>query len=457
MDKQFTNEESALGLIQKRFSIIDLKGEIRFVDEEQVEKIKSGQIQGSVSLYTKQNFKVIFDRYIENLPITDKASKLLTDFTNDPNTTMYKHMEFFPMPANSETLNLWVEPNIQPCSGSFSSIKDFLHNIICSGDDVTYDYLIKFIAHMVQKPEEKPGVMIVALGDEGTGKGTLFTLLRTIWTSTTALTANIDNITGRFNGLLANNYIVCLDEAVFVGNRKSQDNLKSLITEPTIMIEEKNQPCRTIKSCHRFFAASNQEHFSSIKRGDRRHFFLSVSSDQKGNQVYWDAFYKNTPNEIGAFLNHLQTLDISKFNPRVLIKTDEHIKQRLASLSGFHRYWYECLSQGRLIDECSGIEWDDSSFISTDKLIKGYASFDRYASRYSRVISQDISNYMTGLCPTAKKGRKKECRGFLRGYRLPSLTDARQEFERYFGVDVDWGDEDEEEQNLSVVTRVATG
>jgi len=233
--------------------MIDLSGEVRFVDNDQVEKIKSGHIEDNVSLYTPQNFKVIFNRYIESLPITEKASDLLRDFTNDPSTTMYKRMEFFPVGVDSETLNLWVSPAIQPCPGNFPIIEEFLHNTICSGDDASYDYLIKFIAHMVQKPEEKPGVMIVLLGGEGVGKGSLFNLLRTIWTSTTALTANVDNITGRFNGLLASNYIICLDEAIFVGDRKSQDKIKSLITESSVMIEEKYQPCRNIKSCHRFF------------------------------------------------------------------------------------------------------------------------------------------------------------------------------------------------------------
>ena len=441
--------------------MIDLNGEIRFVDEDQVEEIKSGHIEDNVSLYTPQNFKVIFNRYIESLPIADKASELLRDFTNAPSTTMYKRMEFFPVGVDSETLNLWVSPAIQPCSGNFPIIEEFLHNTICSGDDASYDYLIKFIAHMVQKPEEKPGVMIVLLGGEGVGKGSLFNLLRTIWTSTTALTANIDNITGRFNGLLASNYIICLDEAMFVGDRKSQDKIKSLITESSVMIEEKYQPCRNIKSCHRFFAASNQKHFSSIRKGDRRHFFLKVSDSQKDNYGYWDAFYKNIPKEISAFFDYLQTLDISGFNPRAYTKTTEHTKQRLTSLSGFHRYWYECLSQGGFTHEYVWEEWDKGRFVPTNKLINGYASFDRTATKYLPITTQAISDYMAELCPVALKMRKQEYGKLSRGYMLPSLSSARQTFEKYFGDKIDWCDgpevENEEKNVHAMVAKVATG
>ena len=78
-------------------------------------------------------------------------------------------------------------------------------------------------------------------------------------------------------------YIINMEEVLFNGDRKSMDQLKSMITEPTIAIEQKYQPRRTIQFIHRFFAASNHDHFGNIELDDRRFVLLRVSDKRKGN------------------------------------------------------------------------------------------------------------------------------------------------------------------------------
>lgn len=46
-------------------------------------------------------------------------------------------------------------------------------------------------------------------------------------------------------------FIVFMDEAFFAGNRRAADELKSVVTEPTILINEKHQPSRQMNSNHR--------------------------------------------------------------------------------------------------------------------------------------------------------------------------------------------------------------
>ena len=86
---------------------------------------------------------------------------------------------------------------------------------------------------------------------------------------------------GRFNAALERNYVICMDEALFAGDKKSLNQLKSVVTEPEIRIEQKYQPPRTIRSYQRFFAATNHEHFAHMEHDDRRFLFLRVSDVQK--------------------------------------------------------------------------------------------------------------------------------------------------------------------------------
>ena len=129
-----------------------------------------------------------------------------------------------------------------------------------------YDYLIRYMAHALQKPWEKPGVMIIMLGGQGIGKGTLGRIFQKIWSATYIQTNNISLVTGEFNASLERAFIVFLDEALFVGNRKDSDRLKSLVTEPEILINEKYQPARQVRSYHRFIAATNADHFKNRHR-----------------------------------------------------------------------------------------------------------------------------------------------------------------------------------------------
>ena len=53
------------------------------------------------------------------------------------------------------------------------------------------------------------------------------------------LVSDIEHVIGGFNASLERNYAVCMDEALFRGQKKAMERLKSFVTEPTITIEHK--------------------------------------------------------------------------------------------------------------------------------------------------------------------------------------------------------------------------
>ena len=173
---------------------------------------------------------------------------------------------------------------------------------------------------MVQHPEQKPGVMIVLLGRQGTGKGAFFQLLGRIWRNSVLQVTDIERVTGRFNAALGQNYVVVMDEALFAGDRRAQDRIKSLITEPIISIEEKHQPQRIIDSFHRFFAASNHEHFVQVDGDDRRYFILEVSDEMAQNEVYFKRLFAAIASDdaVAAFMYTLTRLTSMGLTPESL-------------------------------------------------------------------------------------------------------------------------------------------
>ena len=438
MDSTSPQQMTALSTLQSKFALLDLASEIRVVDLQQVADVMSGR-RNEVSFYRRTEGLIVISRVLENLPFPVKGTEEFKKFLNNPGTHVYNEVAFSPLATPPSTLNYWIEPSINPKQGDWFVIQEFIHTVICNYNVVLFDYVVRYLAHMLQRPEEKPGIMIVFLSGQGCGKSTVFKLLGRIWSRTTLQVSDIGEVIGQFNAALERNYVVCMDEALFAGDKKSLDRLKSLITEPTCRIEQKHQPSRTIDSYHRLFAASNHNHFAHVDKDDRRFLFIRLSSVHKQDQIYFDGVNDALDNDdaIAAMMYDLVNLDLTGFNVRKRPITEEHLSQRLQSLGGFERYWYEVLQSGFL---SSFKDWAKPEFISSSSLINKYKEYDKNAGRFNPIQQQQISSTLKIMCPSAIPARKKILNSQERGYDLPNIDIARKEFELMLGTHLEWED-----------------
>ena len=428
--------------LQKTFCLIVMDSQIRIGDRREIAAIKQGTRAEDLNMFKQSDGRLEMRRCLENLPVSCKPNEAIEAFLTNPNTLRYDTVAFTPLPTPATTINYWVPPSVQPQSGDPSKIGKFLNQVICNRQRESLIYLIKFLAHMWQKPEEKPGVAIVLLGGQGTGKGTFFQLLANIWTRTTLQVSSVEHIVGGFNAAMERNFIINMDEALFSGDRRAMDRLKSMITEPTITIEQKYQPRRTVGSIHRFFAASNHQHFGNIEKDDRRFVFLRVSEERKGDHNYFGEIHSaiNDPFQLAAFCQVLATTDIADFNVRSKPNTSELIQQKLKSLRGFERFWYEVLCTGDVgfPDPYISHAWQESMFISTKSLTAAYEKHARKYRQYDSIQSAEINKGLAFWCPDACQDRKQINNEQQRGYQLPHIDLAKENFEEAIGGKVDW-------------------
>jgi len=432
---------SALTLLQSTFALIRIGGEIRVIDMNELTKLKTSSGPRALSLYKRSEASLLMRRLLEAKPIPCKPRAVIEDFAVHPVTKVFDCIAFDPRPTPPETLNLWVPSPVKPLPGDWSILLSFLVNVICNGEAQVADYLLRYLAHMLQRPEEKPGVMPVLLGGQGTGKGTFFQLLRAIWPSTTLQVSDVGHITGGFNAALECNFVICLDEAIFKGDRKALDRMKSLITEPEITIEAKYQPRRSLASVHRFFAASNHQHFAHVESDDRRFLFLRVSDTRKGDHAYFHTVHAavSDPAIIAAFVHKLLACDLSDFNVRRRPHTAEHLEQKLHSLTDFDRYWFQVLTTGDLSPSMTpGDPWSGARFAPSIVLTTAYNAFGAATRHAGGFTERDLADTLKRLCPSAQHGRRSQHGSQHRGHFLPTLADARGEFERAIGEVIQW-------------------
>jgi len=68
-------------------------------------------------------------------------------------------------------LNLWEGFGVEPVPGDWSLLQDHIEKVICSGNQEHCDYLLNWLARMVQFPAQQGEVAVVLKGEEGCGKG----------------------------------------------------------------------------------------------------------------------------------------------------------------------------------------------------------------------------------------------------------------------------------------------
>jgi hypothetical protein len=198
-----------------------------------------------------------------------------------------------PLHVPDDMLNLWRGFAIEPKRGDWPRLRSHLRNVVCSGNQAHFDYLIRWMALAVQRPSEPSGVAVAFKGAQGAGKGVVARTLGKVFGKHFAHVANGEQLTGRFNASLATSCLVFLDEALWAGDRKGEGVLKALITEPRLQLEAKFRDPIMVDNHTHIIVASNNEWFVPAGMGDRRWFILDVADTYAGtgHREYWEALY----------------------------------------------------------------------------------------------------------------------------------------------------------------------
>jgi hypothetical protein len=214
-------------------------------------------------------------------------------------------------------------------------VKQHIREIICGGIEADYDYTCKWIAHIFQKPDVKPGVALFAHSNvQGTGKSIIFEQLipNMLGVDITRVFSNEEQIAEKFNAWLFESLYVVFSEQSFYTNT---ENIKAWITDPNQNRRDMRSESRQERSFARFVICTNKESSFKFDPSERRMFVLSVSPARVKD---WDYF-----NRLGAAVNSAAVLDrmarffcsidISAFNPfdlpesqkkREIIEAEKH-------------------------------------------------------------------------------------------------------------------------------------
>jgi Bifunctional DNA primase/polymerase, N-terminal len=198
-----------------RFTSLPVKEAVERINREFFVLQRSGKIyqydsEGELRAVPKQDFKtalggrwVTFD---DNGEVKRRAAA--DAWLDDPERREYRGIQYCPnyVGLRSNHLNLWAGwGEVVPEEGECSIVIDHILKIVADGDQTKCDFLLDWVADILQNPTRKPGVALVLRGGQGSGKTVVPATVRTIVGPKNVLVVNDkDRLLGRFNSSVMN-------------------------------------------------------------------------------------------------------------------------------------------------------------------------------------------------------------------------------------------------------------
>lgn len=346
----------------------------------------------------------------------------------------FERAEFAPgVELRSDVFNLWRKFPYAPRAGNCDAFLGLIRDVIGSGDEAIYGYLLDWMAHAIQHPEQPGEVAIVLKGGQGVGKSFFAEHFGQLFGRHFVPLTDQHHLTGNFNALLHQALLVFADEAYAAKDKRSEGVLKGLVTQSHLTIEPKGVDPFKVKKFLRLIMASNNQWVVPADADDRRYLVLDVARHRANDGSYFAAVEKEwASGGREALMAMLQARDITKFDHRRRPETTALADQKAQSLRGATRVVHEMLASG----EAPHIKVEGRSVFVPTMLLHERSHARCTLTALGRELARAAEGGSTRECDP--NGRQH------RGFWLPPLSVARMRWAECLGFPVVWPEDDGE-------------
>lgn len=418
--------ETAIAMMNEKFFVIENEGGKCLVGFFQSEPAGSGRFRETLACQTSSEFMkrfvnrpVVVGYNQDGKPMLKPLGKFWFEHLK---RHQYARVVFFPGgEASPDELNLWRGFGVTPKKGSWKRMQRHIWRVLAKRDRAAFRYILKWCAWAVQNPDSPAEVALVFRGGKGTGKGTFCNAMVSMFGVHGLAVASAQHITGRFNRHLRDCVLLFSDEAIAPNDKPTENVLKSLITEPRLAIEGKGVDIIPSLNYLHVIMASNADWVVPASHDERRFAVFEISDEYARREDWFRPLNDEIKNGgLEAMLDFFLNLDLKGWHPRRDIPENGALNdQRVQSLRGLDRAWFDCLTIG----EAYGTLHDGCITINT----KGFA-------KYTRTSPKSTGDYLR------KMGCSQDRIASVgRGWRTPPLEKARQIWDKKM-FKVDWDD-----------------
>mgnify|MGYP003668027154 FL=1 len=318
--------------------------------------------EAQYQFYQKDKFKDLVKPFKYFDEDTGKHKEFFITWLEDPKRKSYKEVKFIPtLDTEDEIFNsfkgfLYEEDKEYIKDELHQEIMDVLMdhlNLLTNNDTESAEYLLKYICHLLQKPEELPRVSIILKSKQGFGKDTLLDLIERLISKKYILrTAEINDVFGSYNIGIRDKLVLVLNEMEGKDGFSNKDKIKNIGSEEDTTIREKYISQYRQTNYIRLFILSNNLNPIEISPDDRR-LVVFKAYYKKPNKQYFDrlhAMIRNTE-KMNILFNMLMNVDISCFdapNQRPITEAYNNMKQH--NINPLYNFLNDCFINNEIKD-----------------------------------------------------------------------------------------------------------
>jgi len=285
------------------------------------------------------------------------------------------------------------------------TFRNMYKEILCNNVEKSFEFEMKKLAHMIQRPEIKTEAVSIFKAGQGVGKSFLLMfLMKYVFGKHLSITIyDQKQLTNKFNSHLMGKLFCILEEGVDLGNANDISMFKGMIRAPIINIEYKGiNVFDAMDCCMNFFIATNNDYNRLLGESDERTANFNICNEKyKRNTKYFGEMSSILNNyKAGENIFHyLANMDISEFDVRDVPENEEKLRKKINASPSFIRFLYKLYKNDLDEDTTGSIPWSDVNG-NTGEIFSGiesltdepkFMSIMTIMKNYSKVCETDFN------------------------------------------------------------------
>ena len=377
--------------------------------------------------YSKEKFRDLVKPIKFFDPEIGKDMEFFPKWIEDNNRKAFKEVQFIPtLKKDTEVFNSFKGFNYKINEDFEFDEENKLHkrvwdlftkelSVLTNNDSDSIDYLLDYIAHLLQKPEEQSRVGIIFKSKEGFGKDLLLSIIEElIGISYTLNTDNMDDIFGTYNVGIRDKLVLVLNEVSGKSGYENKEAIKNIITEEKTIIREKYISQYEQKNFIRLFLLTNNLNPVEISYHDRR-WAVFKSTHKKPSPDFFTKVVamKRNKTSMEILFNILMSRDIEDFKPdQHRPKTEAYENMKEHNTNPIYNFLNECFINNNHSDhfdseDCKTKKSDGSFYVKSSIFMQTYKYYLENSGMKYEVNYKTIKSILLDIGIKKKKARVK--------------------------------------------------
>lgn len=349
--------EAVFDALDSRYALAVYFSKVQVLDFELVNDLNRPDFE----VLSPSDFQTLMSNRLVKVP-TPKGVRAISwgkFWMEHPRRKTFTSTDFMPgMPQEVDgVLNLWRGWAAVPDPGA--KIDAWLHHVrhfICADDEKLYNWVMSWLADIVQNPMRKPGTAFLMQSGQRTGKNTLVAMMQRVIGLRYCREMNTaEQVANRFNSHFQHSLLAMVNEADISWSRVATNTLKTLVSDPLFHMDHKHGHAKTGYNWTRVVLSSNKERVIERDRDDFRYTVVEVVnprselSEAKYRQHFNDVWHEIENGGANGLLHLLQSWEYEPESVMSCYESDAGRRQKLMSMDAVAQWWASCLMAGRVL------------------------------------------------------------------------------------------------------------